>query len=233
MTASGALAGRTALITGASRGIGEATACALAGAGARVARVARRLPADERFTDVVGDLGRSADVARIVDEVIAAVGVPDIVVNNAGAFVFKPIEATEPDEFDVVVRVNLIAPFLVMRALVPHLKRLGRGHVVTVGSVADHRAMAGNAAYAAGKWGLRGLHGVLDRELRGAGIRCTLISPGPTDTQLWDDVDPDATPGLLPRRAMLSPDDVADAILFAVTRPARANVDLLRIGPSA
>lgn len=233
MTVGDALAGRTALVTGASRGIGAATARALVEAGSRVARVARQLPADKRFTDVPGDLSRSADVARIISRVIAAVGVPDIVVNNAGAFLYKPLDATEPEEFEAIVQLNLTAAFLVVRELVPHLTRLGRGHVVTVGSVADHRALPGNAAYAAAKWGLRGLHGVLDAELRGAGVRCTLVSPGPTDTPLWDDVDPDATPGLLPRRAMLSPDDVAEAILFVVTRPPRANVDLLRLNPTA
>jgi len=104
---------------------------------------------------------------------------------------------------------------------------------VTVGSVADHRALPGNAAYAAAKWGLRGLHGVLEAELRATGVRCSLVSPGPTDTAMWDAVDLDATPGFLPRRAMLSPEDVADAILFVVTRPPRANVDLLRLNPTA
>jgi len=233
MTAGRALVGRTALVTGASRGIGAATARALAGAGARVARVARQLTPDTRFTDVAGDLRRAVDVERVINRVIAAVGVPDIIVNNAGAFLYRPLDATTPEEFDAIVQVNLTAAFLVVRELAPHLTQLGRGHVVTVGSVADHQALPGNAAYAAAKWGLRGLHGVFNAELRGAGVRCTLVSPGPTDTAMWDEVDPDTRPGFLPRRAMLSPDDVAEAILFVVTRPPRANVDLLRLNPTA
>jgi len=232
MTVSGPLAGHTALVTGASRGIGEATARVLVGAGARVARVARRLPDDERFVDLPGDLSRADEVTRIIEQLITTVGVPDVVINNAGTFLYKSLEATAPDEFETTVRVNLTAAFLVLRELVPHLRRVGRGHVVTVGSVADHRAFSGNAAYAASKWGLRGLHGVFDAELREAGIRSTLVSPGPTDTSMWDAVNPDASPGLLPRAAMMSPEDVAEAILFVVTRPPRANVDLLRINPT-
>jgi len=232
MTVSGPLAGHTALVTGASRGIGEATARVLVGAGARVARIARRLPDDERFVDLPGDLSRADEVTRIIEQLITTVGVPDVVINNAGTFLYKSLEATAPDEFETTVRVNLTAAFLVLRELVPHLRRVGRGHVVTVGSVADHRAFSGNAAYAASKWGLRGLHGVFDAELREAGIRSTLVSPGPTDTSMWDAVNPDASPGLLPRAAMMSPEDVAEAILFVVTRPPRANVDLLRINPT-
>jgi NADP-dependent 3-hydroxy acid dehydrogenase YdfG len=108
----------------------------------------------------------------------------------------------------------------------------GSGHVVTIGSVADHTALPHNAAYAASKFGLRGLHEVLRAELRASGVRATLVSPGPVDTPLWDAIDPDQRPGFTPRAMMLSPDAVAGAVLYAVTQPPEVNVDELRLSRS-
>lgn len=225
------LAGRTALVTGASRGIGHATARTFTEAGARVVRIARHLAHDDRYVDFPCDITDAAAVSRTIEQLIARVGVPEILVNNAGAFLIKSLEETAVEEFERIVRVNLTGTFFVLRALAPHLRQAGRGHVVTVGSVADHVVLPGNAAYAASKWGVRGLHGIVDAEYRPHGIRCTLVSPGPTDTEAWDPIDPDAKPEFLPRRAMLRPDDVAEAILFAVTRPEHVNVDLVRVRP--
>jgi NADP-dependent 3-hydroxy acid dehydrogenase YdfG len=106
------------------------------------------------------------------------------------------------------------------------------GHVVSIGSIADRNAYPENAAYAASKFGLRGLHEVLRAELRGSGVRASLISPGPVDTPLWDPVDPDRRPGFTPRAMMLSADTVADAMLYVLTRPPEANVDELRLSRS-
>ena len=106
-----------------------------------------------------------------------------------------------------------------LRAFLPPMRAQGRGLVVTIGSVADHQALPGNAAYGAAKHGLRGLHGVLAQELRGSGVRATLLSPGPVDTALWDPVDPDGRPGFTRRAAMLRSEDVAEAVLFVATRP--------------
>jgi 3-hydroxy acid dehydrogenase / malonic semialdehyde reductase len=119
----------------------------------------------------------------------------------------------------------------VLRAFVPAMLERG-GHVVTVGSIADHVAFPGNAAYAASKFGLRGLHETLKAEYAGTGLRFTLVSPGPTDTTLWDPVDPDRRPDLPNRAGMLQAGDVADAVLFAVTRPNRVNVELLWVMPT-
>ena len=98
--------------------------------------------------------------------------------------------------------------------------------------VADHTGFPENAAYAASKYGLRGLHETLSAEYRGTGVRLTLVSPGATDTTIWDPFAPERRPGFPPRAAMLRPEDVADAVLFAATRPEHVHVDWIRLQPS-
>jgi 3-oxoacyl-[acyl-carrier protein] reductase len=228
-----ALAGRVAVVTGASRGIGAAVAEALAGAGARVARLARSLHQrhDDAAMDIPCDVTDAAAVRIAADQVLAEWGAPAILVNNAGAFHLAPFEETSTADFDAQVTVNLRATWLVAHAFVP-MMRPGGGLVVTVGSVADHVAFPGNAAYAASKFGVRGLHETLLTEYRGSGLRFTLVSPGPTDTAAWDPVDPDGREGFTPRARMLRPADVAAAILFVCTRPSHVQFDWLQLGPA-
>jgi len=145
-----ALAGKLALVTGASRGIGLAVAELLHAAGAHVVRLARSLvdgTADRR-TDLRCDVTDPAAVERAVGRVLKDRGIPDIVVNNAGIFFIKAVAETTPDEFSRTLAVNLTAPFLVTRALVPHLVRRGAGHFVTIGSISDHVAFTGSTASA-------------------------------------------------------------------------------------
>jgi NADP-dependent 3-hydroxy acid dehydrogenase YdfG len=237
----GALAGRSALVTGASRGIGAAIARGLAHHGARVALLAR---GESALRALANELGPDAfavpcDVsdARATERAIATVteamnGGPDIVVNNAGAFVIAPAHETSVADFRETLEVNLTAPFALVRAFLPAMRARRRGHVVTIGSIADRAVFPGNAAYAASKHGLRALHEVLRAELRGTGVRASLVSPGPVDTALWDEIDPDNQPGFTPRAEMLSPDAVADAVLYVVTAPPPLNVDELRLSRS-
>ncbi|HXF96618.1 MAG TPA: SDR family oxidoreductase [Gemmatimonadales bacterium] len=231
----GPLTGALAVVTGASRGIGLAVAQALRGAGARVVRLARSLPdgGGDSDTTLRCDLGDPASVERAAARILAAFGVPDVVVNNAGTFFVKPLVETTPEEFREGLAVNLTGPFLVVRSMVPGMIERGRGHVVSIGSVSDRVAYAGSGAYTAAKFGLRGLHEVLRAELAGTGVRATLVSPGPVDTPLWDPVDPDTRPGFTPRRDMMRPEDVAAAVLFAVTQPARVEVTEIRLMPAA
>ena len=233
----GALDGRIALVTGASRGIGLAAAHALAGAGARVALLARGRESLAEAVEAVGasafsvtcDVSDSAALHGAVEQIRQTVGEPDILVNNAGRFLVSPVEGTSPDDFASVVSTNLVAPFAIVRALLPAMRKAGRGHIVTIGSIADRHIFPGNAAYSASKYGLRALHEVLHEELRGTGIRTTLVAPGPVDTPLWDPIDPDNAPGFTPRSKMLQADAVGAAVLYAVTAPDGVNIDELRL----
>ncbi|HET7600484.1 MAG TPA: SDR family oxidoreductase [Gemmatimonadales bacterium] len=230
-----ALAGQVAIVTGASRGIGAAVAAALRGAGAEVVRMARSLSAATRdgVQDVPVDLTDPAPAAAAIERVLAERGVPHVVVCAAGSFLLRPLEQTAPADLQAQLALNLAAPFLLARILLPRMRQAGRGLFVSIGSIADHVGLPENAAYAASKFGLRGLHETLSAEYRGTGVRLSLISPGPTDTTAWDRYRPDQREGFVRRADMLRPADVADAVLYVATRPPRVHVDWLRINPAA
>lgn len=237
---SGALADRCAVVTGASRGIGAATARALSAAGARVALMARGADALQSLAEELGsralpipcDVTDRVAVTRAAAAIVNALGgAPDVLVNNAGFFRLAPFAETTPAELEESLAVNALGPFLLTRAFLPEMLARRSGDIVTVGSVSDRSIFPGNTAYSAGKFAARAMHEVLSAELRGTGVRATLVSPGPTDTQMWDPIDPDRRPGFTPRAAMLRADVVADAILYAVTRPAGATVHELRLMP--
>jgi NADP-dependent 3-hydroxy acid dehydrogenase YdfG len=229
---------RTAVVTGASRGIGYAVSAALTAAGVRtwmIARDATRLHEAARrlgshaFT-VPCDVTDGEAVARAASVIGEALGgAPDLLVNNAGLFPLASVEGTSPEVFAETMNVNVVAPFRFVRAFLGDMRARGSGHIVTLGSVTDRLAFPENGAYAASKNAQRAFHEVLRLETRGSGVRTTLVSPGPTDTEIWDPVDPDNREGFPPRSLMLRPEDVADAVLWAVTRPAHVNVEELRL----
>lgn len=227
------LVGRTAVVTGASRGIGAATARVLAKAGARVALMARTRSQLESVAAEIGgiavpcDLRERASLVAGVGLAVAALGAaPDILVNNAGVFRTAMAGELPADAIEDSVGVNLLAPMLVVSAFLPGMRERKRGHLVTIGSVADREIFEGNSVYSATKFGVRAMHEVVRLELKGSGIRATLVSPGSTDTSIWNDAGEGEFP---PRSAMLSADAVADAILYAVTRAAEINIDELRL----
>lgn len=236
MNDSAPLAGRTALVTGASRGIGRRAAETLADAGARVWCLSRSraeveaLAADLGGEALVADLTDDAATWEALDGMVETLGgAPDIVVNSAGVFGIALSAKETVAAFDRALAVNLRGPFLVNRALLPPMLERRSGLIVNVGSVAGRKAYRGNAAYSASKFGLRGYHEVLLEELKGSGVRATLLEPAATDTPIWDPFDPDANPKLPNRSEMLRVDDVAQAILFVATRPESVRIPLLQI----
>lgn len=237
----GELSGRTAVVTGASRGIGAGIAAALAAEGVQVAMLARNeaklreLSSTLKRSIAVGcDVTRADSVAKAAETISKEFdGAPDILVNNAGIFGVAPVDQTSADFFLETINTNLVGPFLFVRAFLGAMKERGSGHVVTIGSVADRTIYTGNAAYSAAKFGVRAIHEVLRAELRASGVRATLVSPAATDTAIWDSVtitDPSGNPHS--KRPMLAPDDVVRAVIFALTQPERVNIDELRLSHS-
>lgn len=236
-----ALSGRTAVVTGASRGIGAGIASALGEQGVRVVLIARNeAKLKERAQSIKGSVPISCDISNPlgVDRATKRIaselgGAPDILINNAGIFGVAQIEETEPQFFMDTVNTNLVAPFLFLRAFLGDMKKRKTGHVVTIGSVADRTIYTGNGAYSAAKFGSRAIHEVLRAELRGTGVRSTLVSPAATDTEIWNTVtvtDPAGKPH--DTRPMLDAADVVSAVMFALTQPDRVNIDELRLSHS-
>jgi NADP-dependent 3-hydroxy acid dehydrogenase YdfG len=235
------LAGRTAVVTGASRGIGSGIAKALAGEGVRVVMLARNeAKLRETAKGLKGALPIPCDVSdpksveKAVKQIQKELGAaPDILVNNAGIFGVSAVEETTTDFFLDTINTNLVGPFLFLRSFLADMKKRGSGDIVTIGSIADRSIFTGNAAYSAAKFGLRAVHEVLRAELRGTGVRASLIAPAATDTDIWKSVtidDPDGKRS--PKRPMLNPDDVVAAVIFALSQPGRVNIDELRLSRS-
>lgn len=233
MPSSAELTGRV-LVTGATGGIGRATARALSEAGAELLLVARTRDALARVAEELGgiaipaDAGDPGDVERVRERVEAEGGVVALV-NAAGTFELAPAAEMAPGLLERMIHGNLRAPILMTRALLPGMLTRGAGHVVTVGSVAGRVALPGNAAYSASKYGIRGFHEVLAQELRGTGVRATLVEPAATDTGIWDPMDPDGRDDLPGRADMLDPAAVAQAVLFAITRPPSVSIPVVAV----
>ena len=225
---------KIALVTGASRGIGLAVAIALRARGMHVVRLARSLKdaRAERRTDIQCDVTKPADVERALDQVDKELAVPDVLVNNAGIFFIKPLGETTLEDFTGALAANLTAPFLFARRIIPRMVERGSGHLVTIGSISDYIGFSGSTAYAASKFGLRGMHEVIRQETAKSGIRTTLISPGPVDTDIWNPVDPDSKPGFTKRKDMMKSEDVAAAVVYAVTQPEHLAVTEIRLLPA-
>ena len=231
------LRGRSALISGGSRGIGRECARRLGRAGASLVllgrdRQALAAVANElggSVTSIVCDFANATQVDEIAADLRFNNVLPDILINNAGQFFLAPMEQTSVEDFERIVRVNLTSHFALMRAFLPAMRARGSGDVVTIGSIADVRPLEGNAAYSASKFGLRGLHGVLREETRGTGIRATLVSPGRVDTEIWSGIDAGERSDVGPRAGMIAAEEVADAVLYVVTRPRSVNIDELRL----
>jgi 3-oxoacyl-[acyl-carrier protein] reductase len=229
----------TALVTGATQGIGRATAFALGRAGYRIAVCARTAGAlDALVTDLAGegikaagaaaDVGDPGQVVRAVERLTRALGEIGLLVNNAGIMIARPFEELTLEDWDTTMATNLRSLFLVTRAVLPAMRHRHGGTIVNVASLAGRNGFAGGTAYCASKHAVLGFSRALMQEFRKEGIRVIAICPGSVDTGMLHD-----QPMLKsnPER-ILQPGDVADAILHAVQLPERALVSELDIRPT-
>jgi NAD(P)-dependent dehydrogenase (short-subunit alcohol dehydrogenase family) len=228
------LEGRTALVTGASRGIGAATARALDRAGARVALVARDAVELERVAGQLvcqplvapADLRDATAPAALARDVLAAFGSVDILVNNAAAAARLATIDTDAALIDELLAVNVRAPLLLIAALVPSMVARGRGSIINLSSVSGLVGTPRRAAYAASKGALDAATRSLAIELGPSGIRVNSVAPGVVDTDLW--AKNKAIPGVVetieaqtPLRRWAVPEDIADVIVFLASDAAR------------
>jgi 3-hydroxy acid dehydrogenase / malonic semialdehyde reductase len=221
------LAGKTAVVTGASSGIGRATARALRDAGARTGVGARR--ADRLEGDVTEqlDVADRASCERFVARVVEELGAIDVLVNAAGLALGRdPFdESTEEDE-RTVLETNVNGLIRMTRLCLPHLR--DDGHIVNIGSIAGRQAYANGALYITSKFAVRGFTYALREDLLGRPIRITTVDPGLVETE-FSRVrfrgDEDAAAGVYQGVQAMTPEDIAECVLFAVTRPLHVNVD--------
>lgn len=213
------LAGKSALITGASRGIGRAVAQALAAAGVSLG-LASRSGDDLGLDGVVArpcDVRDPADLERIVGDIVGRFGRLDILVANAGVGAYGPFLELSPEHLDEMIDVNIRGTIYAVRAALPHLLESGEADLVTIASEAGRRGLPLEAVYCASKFAQVGFTRALDHELRERGVRCTNICPGGVATDFA--MGRGRTPEMPELAGMMSAEDVAEVVLFALTRP--------------
>jgi NADP-dependent 3-hydroxy acid dehydrogenase YdfG len=243
-----ALVGRVALVTGASAGIGEATALALAEAGASVAISARRV---ERLAEVAGRIEAAGAAALVlpgdvVEEAVAEHAVAatverfgriDILVNSAGVIQAGQIEDSRAEDWRRVMDVNFFGTLHPCRFALPQMRRQGFGDIVNVSSISGRRMSAAKfAAYAPSKHALNSMSEALRQEAGAHGVRVCIIEPGATATEVAEGIlDPGSQEAMrrhVGRASAVLPQEVANAIVFVVSQPARVNISELLIRPT-
>jgi NADP-dependent 3-hydroxy acid dehydrogenase YdfG len=226
---------RVAVVTGASSGIGAATARHLAAAGFDVVVGARRLDRLREVAEPIGARAMALDVTA-TDSVAAfcdAVGPVDVLVNCAGgALGLQAVADADLDQWQQMYATNVLGTARMIKALLPVLVASGNGHVVLVGSVAGIEPYPGGAGYNAAKFAVRAVRGVLRQELLGQPVRVTEIDPGMVETEfslVRFGGDEERAAAVYAGMTPLAADDVAECIAFAVTRPAHVNIDTLLV----
>ena len=233
---------RVAVITGASSGIGEATARALVRDGLKVALLARRADRIEALAAEIGDaaIAITADVTER-DQLVAAaervqieLGGAHVLVNNAGVMLLGPFSSEQRADYRQMVEVNLLGAITATEVFLPQLRETG-GDLVNISSVAGRTARVGNAVYAATKWGINGFSEGLRQELQ-PDIRVMVVEPGAVATELTDHITHDATKQATKdfvRDLAITSEDIADTIAFAVSRPKRMTLNEILVRPTA
>jgi NADP-dependent 3-hydroxy acid dehydrogenase YdfG len=233
---------RTAVVTGASSGIGEATARALGALGWPVAIGARRVDRLKEIAGAIETAGGSAfhhpldvSVPQSIDDFFDAVekelGSPDVVVNNAGVGIPRLLHEAGVEELQTEIAINLLGPMLVSRRAIPAMVEKGRGDLVFISS---------QAGYTASKAGVEGLARVLQMELEGTGVRSTIVRPGPTGTEFGVSYSPELSRrileswkhwGIIRRLDLMPAESVARAVVSVLTAPPGMHLDLVQVMP--
>ena len=240
------LEGKIVVITGASSGLGEATARLLSAQGATVALGARRAERLQALADelsarggkalaVATDVTHCEQVKGLVDAAVQTFGRIDVLLNNAGLMPQAPLERLKIEEWDRMIDVNLKGVLYGIAAALPHMKRQKAGHIINVSSVAGHKVWPGSAVYSATKFAVRALSEGLRQELKPYHIRTTVISPGAVATELLNAIsEPDVAEAVRKRTAeiALPAESFGRAVAFAISQPEEVDINEILFRPT-
>lgn len=235
----GKLAGRKVLVTGASSGIGRATALAVAAEGGEVALVGR---SEARLSEVAaligpgavvlpGDLTAPGEVERLAAAAVATLGRVDILLPNAGMYIPGDVAEGDPDAWDRLLAINVGAVFRLVRAVLPGMIAQGGGQIVVTSSVSGHQAIHWEPIYSASKHAIQSFVHGLRRQVARHNIRVGEVAPGVVLNELWGYTDPAAIDAKVATREGLRSEDVAEAVVFMLTRPPNVTIRDLVILP--
>ena len=233
------LAGKVAIVTGASRGIGRAISVALAQEASTIVLAARSIQQLQITAEQVTKAGGEARIVRVelteeqsIRNLIQVTGEKlgrlDILVNNAGVTHSAELEQTSTEDWQRCISINARAPFILCREALPLLKKSKAAHIINISSVVGVKGYPLQSAYTASKHALRGMTISLAEELRGSNIRVHLLCPGGVDTDMVDSVRPD-----IAKDELIQPEEIAELVLYLVTHKGNAVMDELRIRRAA
>jgi clavulanate-9-aldehyde reductase len=240
------LSSQVVAVTGASSGIGEATALACARAGAAVALAARRADRIEALAErieqeggralaVATDVGEEAQARAFVERAHSELGRLDVLVNNAGVMLLGPIENAPTEEWRRMIDANVFGVLYCTHAALPLMRGQGSGHIVNVSSVAGRIARAGSGVYNLTKFGVGAFSESLRQEAVGLGVRVTLVEPGAVMTELAGHNRPEVLEAMAKRFQGVTPlaaEDIANAVLYAISQPPNVSVNEVLVRPS-
>jgi NADP-dependent 3-hydroxy acid dehydrogenase YdfG len=239
---------KVAIVTGASSGIGAATAEVLARKGALVAVVARRA---DRLTDLVkrieaaggraaafpADVAQEPEANKAAADVLSRYGRVDILVNSAGIVRPGSVETGDPAHWRESIEINLLAAMYLSRVVLPGMRARGEGHIVNVSSTAGRTIGTGHSAYVASKHAVNAFSEAMRQEVAALGIRVTIVEPGATETEVFASIPDTAARAIMnqhiTKQGNMRAEDVANAILYALEQPPNVNVREIWLAPTA
>ena len=238
--------GKVVVITGASSGLGEATAWHLSEQGASVALAARRTNRIESLANDIKDNGGNAiavtadvtdrdQVKQLVDQAVEEFGKIDVIINNAGLMPFAPLERLNIDEWDQMIDVNIKGVLYGIAAALPYMKEQESGHIINVSSVAGHKVNPGGTVYCATKHAVRAISEGLRQEVKPYNLRTTIISPGAVDTELPDssrDEDMKENMNEFYEEYAIPADSFARAVAYAISQPEEVDINEILYRPT-